>query len=337
MAHNIDTSNGRDNIAFLGSRNDVWHRLGQEVEQGQSIDQWAAAAGLDWQAVKVPAFANGETIGHGVIEVPDRFFNVRSDTGHVLGYCSDRYENVQPKDVLAWFERYIAVDDRFELDVAGSLHQGEIIWATAKFNGPMTVAGDTHAARLLMSTTFDGSGSTINQATVTRVVCNNTLNAAQYDKRAVIRTRHSTKFNPGKVAKELAAVAKGFEIYKAMGDALAQVELSREQVADFFKDCLGIERTAKHDDITTRKQNQYLEIARAYVTSQGEGTGETAWGALQAITRYVDHDRSARNGDQTIEAARFASAQFGSGSQLKAQAMGLLLPLIRDRVPALAS
>lgn len=337
MAHNIDTSNGRDNIAYLGSRNDVWHRLGQEMAPGQSIEQWAAAAGLDWRAVKVPAFADGEAIGHGVIEVPGQYFNVRSDTGHVLGYCSERYENVQPADVLAWFERYIAVDSRFELDVAGSLKGGEIIWATAKYNGGMTIAGDEHSARLLMSTTFDGSGSTINQCTVTRVVCNNTLNAAQYDKRAVIRTRHSTRFNPGQVARELAAVAQGFQVYKAIGDALAGVELSRAQVADFFKDCLGIKRDAQADDISTRKQNQYRELAGAYVASQAEGTGETAWGALQAVTRYVDHDRSVRNGDGNEQAARFAAAQFGSGAVLKGQAMGLLLPLIRDRMPVLAS
>jgi phage/plasmid-like protein (TIGR03299 family) len=338
MAHNIDMSNNRANVAYLGKRTDVWHRLGQEMQAGMSIEQWATAAGLDWHAVKVPAYASlGGIAGKDMTEVPDRFFNVRSDTGHVLGYMSDRYVNVQPGDVLAWFDRYIHVDDRFELDVAGSLGSGETIWATAKFNGDMTIGGETHTARLLMSTTYDGSGATINQATVTRVVCNNTLNAAHFDKRAVVRTRHSTAFQPATVAKELAAIAQGFEVYKLMGDALAKAEMSQEQVADFFKDCLDIPRDAKPDDISTRKQNQYLDVARAYSTSIAEGAGDgTAWAALQAVTRYIDHDRSTRNGNGNEDAARFESANFGSGNAMKGKAMELLMPRIRELVPVLA-
>jgi phage/plasmid-like protein (TIGR03299 family) len=337
MAHNIDMSNGRANVAYLGSRTDVWHRLGQEMAPGMTIEQWAAAAGLDWHAVKVPAFASlGGIAGKDMTEVPDRYFNVRSDTGHVLGYMSDRYVNVQPGEVLAWFERYISVDDRFELDVAGSLGSGETIWATAKYNGDMTIAGETHTARLLMSTTYDGSGSTINQATVTRVVCNNTLNAAHFDKRAVVRTRHSTTFQPATVAKELAAIARGFEVYKLMGDALAQAEMTREQTAEFFRAMLAIPEDAKPEDISTRKQNQYLELAGAYRKTIGEGAPDNSgWAALQAVTRYVDHDRSTRGGDSE-DAARFESATFGSGNAMKGKAMELLLPRIRELVPVLA-
>src|SRR5215471_13871204 len=175
MAHNIDMTNSRANIAFLGSRNDVWHRLGQEMQAGMSVEQWAKAAGLDWVAVKCAAYAALDDqqfprsalehahIANGVqLTIADGHkFIVRSDNGHVLGHASDRYQPVQPRDVLDWFQRYIAVDDRFQLDVAGSLKQGEIIWATARFNGGMTVAGDAHIARLLMTTTFDGTGSTI--------------------------------------------------------------------------------------------------------------------------------------------------------------------------------
>jgi len=336
MAHNIDMSNNRANIAFRGSRTDVWHRLGQEMAPGMTIDEWAKAAGLDWEAVKCPAYVELHGIaGQNMAPVPDRFFNVRNDTGAVLSpnAISDIYQNVQPRAVLDWFQRYISVDDRFELDVAGSLAGGAIIWATATFNGGMTVAGENHTARLLMSTTFDGSGATRNQATMTRVVCNNTLTAAQYDKRAVVVTRHSTMFRPEKAAKELAAVAQGFEVYKLMGDALAQAEMAREEVADFFKDCLDIPRDAKQADISTRKQNQYLELARALRTSVGEGAADgTAWAALQAVTRYVDHDRSTRNGNGDETAARFTSANFGSGAALKGTAMQLLMPRIKDRV-----
>jgi len=345
MAHNLDQSNNRYNIAFLGSRNDVWHRHGQEMQPGQSIEAWAKEAGLNWEAIKVPALASLDTSAFSHIPEGKRmvdtgmYFNARSDTGAVISSAlSDRHVNVQPIDVLNWFDRYVSVDDRFQLDVAGSLRGGAIIWATATFNGAVTVAGDKHVARLLMTTTFDASGATTNKATMTRVICNNTLDAALTDTRATIRTRHNTKFNPARVTQELAQLAKGFGAYKAVGDALAQNEMAREELSVFFKNCLDIPLDHKPEDISTRKTNQFREVVAAYKTTVGEGApAGSAWAALNAITRYVDHDRSTRS-DTALNQheARFTSAQFGSGAALKGKAMSLLMPRIKDRVSVVA-
>jgi phage/plasmid-like protein (TIGR03299 family) len=339
MAHNIDMTNGRANIAYLGSRADVWHRLGEEMQPGMSITEWARAAGLDWSAIKVPAIASLEgpqfdhiAPSHRFMPVDQRNFLVRSDNGHPLGYVSDRYQPVQPSEVLEWFERYISVDDRFQLDVAGSLRDGEIIWATATYRDPLSVAGDQHKARVLMTTTYDGTGSTINQGTMTRVVCNNTLNVALAEKSAVIRTRHNTKFDAGRVGRELAAIAKGFAQYKAMGDAMAQVELSRDQVSEYFKQILDIPFEAKRDDISSRKSNQFTALTSAYRTSVAEGApAGSAWAVLNAVTRYVDHDRTSGTDED-----KFSSAQFGSGAQMKALAVDLLMPRVKELVPLAA-
>ena len=113
---------------------------------------------------------------------------------------SDRFQNVQPKEILDFFEQYISVDSRFKIDAAGSLKKGEIIWATATFNGDINVAGDNHTARLLATTKFDGSGATICKGVMTRTVCNNTLTAALAERnRPVISVRHNTKFRPERV------------------------------------------------------------------------------------------------------------------------------------------
>ena len=345
MAHNLDMTNGRANIAFLGSRQDVWHRLGQEMQPSMSIDAWAKAAGLDWSAVKVPAIASleGATFdhiapAHRFRVVDERNFVVRSDNGHPLGYVSERYQPVQPREVLDWFDRYIAVDERFQLDVAGSLKQGEIIWATATYKDPLEVAGDKHVARVLMTTTFDGTGSTINQGTMTRTVCNNTLTVALADKRAVVRTRHNTTFNPQAVGEELARIAQGFATYKAMGDAMATAEMAKEEVSTFFKAILDIPFEAKSDEVSSRKMNQFQALKNAYGETVREGTAPgTAWAALNTITRYVDHDRTTRGNGVSAEEKQFTSAQFGSGAAMKAKAMDLLMPRIADKVPALAA
>jgi phage/plasmid-like protein (TIGR03299 family) len=250
----------------------------------------------------------------------------------------DRVNLVQPAEVLDWFQRYISVDDRFALDVAGSLKGGSIIWATATYRDPLVVAGDKHVARVLMSTTFDGSGATINQATTTRVVCNNTLRMAHSDNKSMIRTRHNTKFDAARVGKELAQLAKGFAEFKTIGDAMAATELSKEYVQNFFKHCLDIPLDAKQDDISTRKMNQFRAVSTAYsITRRERGVADQkapadAWQVLQAITRWVDHDRTSINGDRGEK--QFTSANFGSGDAVKGKAMGMLLPLVRAKVTA---
>lgn len=335
MAHELDMTGGRANIAFLGSRGDVWHRLGQEMQAGMTIEQWAEKAGLNWTAIKVPAIASLEGPQWDHIEpskrfmpVEDRFFNCRSDNGYPLGYMSDIHQNVQPLDVLAWFQRYIGVDPRFALDVAGSLKGGRQIWATAIFNSDLNVAGDRHRARVLMSTTYDCSGATTNQMTMTRVVCNNTLHAALADKDAVVRTRHNTRFDAAKVGAELAQLAQGCARYKVVGDALAQHEMAVSEMTGFFKSCLDIPFEAKAEDVSTRKLNQFAAINAAYRTTLAEGAPKlSAWAALQAITRYVDHDRTSGEPEK-----RFLSTQFGSGAALKGKAMELLMPRIADKV-----
>lgn len=334
--HNIDMTNGRANIAFMGSRDDIWHGMGQAMKSGMSIEEWAAAAGLNWEAIKVPAIAHLEGARFDHVEagkrfavVPNRNFIARSDNGHVLGYVSkNRYTPVQPAEVLDWFQRYISVDDRFALDVAGSLGDGEVIWATATYRDSLEVAGDEHRARVLMTTTFDGSGSTINKGTMTRVVCNNTLNVALAEKAATIRTTHAQKFDAARVGKELAAIAQGFAAFKKIGDALAQVEMAKEETSQLFKTLLEIPFDAKKEDVSTRKLNQFDALSAALKTTKAEGaTG--AWAALNAITRYVDHDRV------TDDRKRFESANFGgSGEKMKADAMALLMPRIADKLAA---
>lgn len=331
MAHNLDMSNSQANIAFRGSRNDVWHQMGQEMQTGMTIDQWASAAGLGWSAVKLPAafiLPSGESQ-----RVEGQYHIVRDDTLQPLGYATGVYQMVQPREVLDWFDRYIHVDERFQLDVAGSLRGGAVIWATATFNGPIEVAGSEHRARLLMTTTFDQTGATINKGTMTRVVCNNTLDAALSDARCTVRTRHNTKFDARRVGAELAVIAKSFDQYKAIGDAMGVVELAAAEVSAFFKACLDIPFDAKSEDISTRKLNQFSALSDAYRSTVLEGTEKgKVWTALNAVTRYIDHDRSTRGTENGIAESRFASAQFGSGAGMKAKAWDLLLPLVKDKV-----
>jgi hypothetical protein len=165
---------------------------------------------------------------------------------------------------------------------------------------------------------------------LTRTVCENTLAIALADGFDTIRTTHRSHFDAAAVAKKLAAAAQSVETFKHIGDALAQNEMGRAEVSKFFKTLLDIPFETAKNDVSTRKLNQFAALNQAYRTTVAERNGDTenAFVALQAITRYVDHDRSAKD-----DGARFASANFGGGGErLKGQAMQILLPRIKDRV-----
>jgi phage/plasmid-like protein (TIGR03299 family) len=337
MAALIDTSNGRENIAYLGSKDDVWHHLGHEMPADAPQDAWLKQAGLSHRCHLTRAFV----LQAGVyVEVPDQFFVTRDDTGAVLSpSVTDHYNILQPRDVLEFFYQYISVDPRWKMDVAGSLRGGATVWATAIYNGEQTVAGSPHICRGLLSTTYDTTQPTILQGSETRTVCANTLAVSHMDKRAQVRIRHNLVFDAKRAARELEGLAKSFDTYKAMGDAMALVHLAQDEVGAFFRMLVDIPRDAKRDatgadKVSTRKWNTLDDIYLSYSDTIAEGTErDTAWALLNAVTNYADHKRGVRNTAGVSETeARFVSANFGTGADLKRDAWQLLAPLVKDRV-----
>jgi len=329
MSHNISkTIDGRDAMAFHGSRNDIWHRLGQEMAPGMSRADWQKAAGLDWQAITVPSHAilpDGRSFN-----VADDRYIVRQDNFTVLGHGSDRFRPHQNDDLFDCVEQYISVDDRFRFDTAMCLDEGKRVVLTAVYQEPMTVAGDRHIARLMASTAFDGSEATRLAAVNTRVVCNNTFLQALGElarRKSGIKVRHNTRFDKVRAGKELSDIVRGFDTFKAMGDAMAKVHMGQDETMKFFKKLLDIPWDAKKEDISTRKMNQYTDLWHARTRTINETPNSdpnTAWINFNAVTRYIDHDRGTRGG-VSPEQQRFVSAQFGAGATMKETAVDYLL------------
>mgnify|MGYP001591432721 CR=1 FL=1 len=103
-----------------------------------------------------------------------------------------------------------------------------------------------------------------------------------------------------------------------------------------FSSWLGMEplvtETASTED-EDKLTGQQVNKMNALITLYKEGPGAslasangTWWGALNAVTHYVDHQASARDttGDG-VGASRFASAQFGTGAAMKNNALELAM------------
>lgn len=324
MSHALDMSNGRANIAYIGET--PWHGMGTLMPADMPVHEWVEAAGMGWQAIKVPA---GFKVGNDWREEPGQWAIIRDDTFQRLGQFTDRYKIVQPAQVIEFFRDFILTDERFTMETAGCLKNGAVVWGMAKFADNLKVLGEDHTPYVMLSTSYDGSLATTAQATMIRVVCKNTMQASLFsEKSATVKVRHSTIWNEPAAAKahdQLATIAASYDDFKVMAEGLGRQKMARQQTVDFFVKLTGAEAD-EGAKVSTRKANMVEALMASLATTEDEGTVKgTAWTVFNAVTRYVDHDRATRrtNGESE-DSSRMNSRFFGSGAAMKAQALEML-------------
>jgi len=339
MSHEIDMSNNKANIAYVGEK--PWHGLGAEMVDGMSIEQWREAAGLNWEVKGSPVmYMNGE-----LRKWDERKVLYRSDTGAPLSVMGDGFNVVQPADILNLYGE-IAKAAGFKLETAGALSGGRRIWALARVGEGADVVGkDRIRPYILLATAFDGTMATVAKFTAVRVVCHNTMSAAipqydpeagrmsgggEYDEKApgrqqVVRILHSTKWDEkiaARVRMDLGIVHNSFERFMVETRALAARPMADKEADDFVAMLLepyvsGGKDGKKRDVRETKGYKRILELFRDKSIGH-EMAGRTRWGMLNAVTQMIDHERG------RSDATRLESAWFGTGNAIKERAFRIL-------------
>jgi len=320
MAHLIDMSNGRANIAYAG---DVpWHGLGANVDADESLDVWMEKAGFNWEVKKAPVV--GLLEDGSQIAAPNRWVLHRSDTRAALSVMSSNYNITQPREVAEFFRELVEAGG-FKMETLGMLRGGAIYWALAKVDDSFDVGqGDNVLPYLLLATSCDGTLSNVAQFTTVRVVCNNTLTVAANNKSGQIRVPHSTKFDPVKFKTELGVIGGSWERFKSEAVELSKREVSRAEAVQFFLNVFYPDQTIDLEDKIVRPQ--LAQVLSTYENGVGQSVATasgTAWGLLNAVTRYTDHEKKAASNDNRLQ-----SAWFGAGARFKARAYDEALALL---------
>lgn len=317
MAHEIDFSNDRANIAYVGKA--PWHGLGQHLQPNQPIERWRIVAGLNWEACEAPALFTAREQHRAV---PERKVIYRSDTLAPLGIVSERYQLVQPTEVLEFFREFVAAGD-LELETAGSLAGGRRIWALAKLGLDFRLKGqDEMLGYLLLATSMDGSLATTARFTSIRVVCQNTLSFTERENGQVVRTLHTAKFDADRVKAQLGLAGPAWATFKNNAHELAHRPVSETEAVEWLRQTFGEDPTKSIND----QPNQRIlkAVWQSIKTSPGSelrSAENTAWGLLHGATYYVDHLRGKTN------ESRLDSAWFGQGEALKRRALTNALKL----------
>ncbi|EOE6708927.1 DUF932 domain-containing protein [Acinetobacter baumannii] len=344
MAHQIE------NMAFVGQT--PWHGLGNQLTQNQPIEIWAQQAGMDWriESSNVSYMAKNERGQNILMPYEDQRVLYRSDTHAPLSVVSQRYQEVQPMEILEFY-RDLTEQSGFELETAGVLKGGRKFWALARTGQSAALKGkDVSNGYILLATACDGTLATTAQFTSVRVVCNNTLSIAirgQNSGEGVVKVPHSTKFDAEKIKQQLGISIKTWDEHMYEMKQLSQRKVTQQEAAAYF-DAVFNNTTMSTIDQEESIIQYYLKAAsmdknsnsksepngramsKAMDMFNGQGRGaelssakDTAYGLLCSITEFVDHERRAMSRDH-----RLNSAWFGAGANIKQRGLEQALRMV---------
>ena len=334
MAHLVET------MAYTGQT--PWHGLGEQLPSKQPIEVWAQAAGMDWQIKESPVHFSIDNIHNASMfgSFEEQKVLYRSDTNTALSVVSNRYQVVQPMEVLAFY-RDLTEYAGFELETAGVLKGGRKFWALAKTGHSTALKGnDVVNGYLLLATSCDGSLATVAMPTTVRVVCNNTLSIAVNNRENAVKVSHRSVFDADAVKQRLGVAVSHWDQFMYEMKVLSERKVSTKEANAYFETLLT-HTTPQSSDITPSglrllkpSTTPIIPNERAYKKLQamygGQGRGaeltaakNTAWGLLCAVTEFVDHERQARSTENRLD-----SAWFGNGAQMKQQALEQALQLV---------
>lgn len=329
MAHEVQT------MAYVGD--EPWHGLGNKLSPNQPIEVWAEQAGMNWriESSDVSYYAQHAAGGQLIMPFSDNKVLYRSDTLEPLSVVSQRYQEVQPSEILEFY-RDLTEQADFELETAGVLKGGRKFWALAKTGQSTALKGkDVSNGYILLATACDGTLATTAQFTSIRVVCNNTLAISLADKSgSVVKVPHSTVFDAAKVKNQLGISINQWNEHMYQMKQLTERRVTQAEATNYLNRLFNDVDDTLIMFPTNKKTQKAVPNAKAMnqimTMFNGQGRGadldsarDTAYGLLCAVTEFTDHERRAMSTDHRLD-----SAWFGTGANLKQKGLEEAMRLI---------
>lgn len=320
MAHELDMTLGKAAMAYANDGQTPWHGLGEAVDPASSIDDWRKAGGLNWEAIRTPVIFNG--LDDEYTSWDEKHVLYRSDTGRPLSVVSKEYQMVQPEAILQFFKE-LAETAHFQIETVGSLKDGRRIWALGRIGKDALIMDDAVAPYVMLATSYDGSMATIAKFTSVRIVCNNTLQGAlrNSDGNRSVTIPHSAIFSPQLVRRELGIALDTWDQFMISANRMAGHKVTDREMDSFLLEMIEPPSGKVYSPDQIRASKGYQRImglfAGGQLGAESDAIKGTAWGLVNAITQYVDHEQG------RLRDNRLNSAWFGAGNKFKEKAYAL--------------
>jgi len=332
MAHGITERDG-----VFAVRDAGWHGLAKALPDYPTREE-AKAIAHPWEPITEPVYrrvpqvtADGDLMEH-YEEVEDFHAVVRSDDGNTLG-VTPKTIPVISNETMYDIAEAIEGEDKgsVKYETGGSLYGGRKVWLLLRLTEPLIIRGDPRGEVIPYYALQDdktGKGSFRGQATMTKIVCDNTSKAADWD--AQVRGtelvfRHTTNIKDRiEEAKEaLAGWRSSVQAFRLQAEHMVTLDVTKEQREIFLERFIPMPPPHTISPRVVANVEEARSVMRGILDGPTcEGTAYTAYGLAQASVEYLNHYRKA----QTAE-SRFKRAYLDR-SRITADAVELALEVV---------
>lgn len=298
-------------------REPAWHGLGEVLPDYPGREEAMRIAGHDFTVIEQPIYlgqyveveggandgAQVPTLPVGETEQVEGWKALtRDDTGKILHVAKDSYAVVQNETAWDIVDALVGEGALYETGI--TLKGGAVASVLARLDEPIEIPGDNSITLPFVSVSWshDGSGSIQARPTSVRVVCWNTLSAAEAEGKRLGRDftfRHSKnvmeRIEDAKLA--LQGVRDEFEVYVELARELAGISVTPEQRELFVSSMIPMPDEALISDRVKSNVEEARKDLRSLFESESipESHELTAYGLQLAGVEYLDHIRPARS------------------------------------------
>ena len=293
--------------------NAPWHGLGVPVSNDLTPAQMMKKAGLDWRVKKVPTF-----IEHNGRKIPtNRHALIRETDGEVLTIVGENWNHVQNETAFNFFTEYCLSGD-MEMCGAGSLKDGQMVWALAKIKESFELfGGDRVGSYLLFSNPHQWGKAIDVQYILIRLICLNGLVGVFGES---IKIGHHIKFDAREVKTALGIASDQLNDYKKMAEFLGSKRFDEDEYIRYLNEVFPKTDTKNSQNDRVNIESLSKTARKAYDALNQQPGAQFArgswWQAYNSVTYVVDHVQGVSRD------SRLYSAWFGKNKIRKAKALG---------------
>jgi len=307
MAHMVEMIDGKAQMAYAGEL--PWHGLGTKVSNDLTPQQMMEKAGVDWKVHEVESFVefNGKKMPTGQKSL------IRETDGKILTNVGKDWHPCQNETAFEFFNEYVLAGD-MEMHTAGSLRDGQYVWALAKVKESFDLFGGDQVDSYMLFSNPHVYGKSIDvRFTPIRVVCNNTLTfALDSQSQRAVKVGHRAQFQPDMVKEQLGIAHEKFAKYKEMAQFLGSKRFSVDSLIQYYNEVFPLTSGKDKQDvinletISRQAKNAYDVLETQPGAEYAEGTW---WQAFNSVTFVTDHVQG-RNADNRLHSQWFGQNQL---------------------------
>ena len=287
-------------------RETPWHEEGHVLRDAPGYDEALALANLDYLVVKEPTYRK---VGDNeFVENASAFITKRVDTGAELGMVGPDYQPVQNGDAFRVLKPLID-EGVATLETGGALRKGAdawlmVKWDLARFNPIVReVFTDEVVPFSLVATNHVGRRGVLLKNTPVRVVCANTLGAAESSVGHSVNVRHT-----GDATERLVDAAHS--LWDGIIERYDRLALSYRALKQTVLDEAAFQRLVvdavvadpRHDRrfnpeaklaemVVARYERKVERLHHLWEHGKGHVGDHSAWEAYNGAVEALDHDR----------------------------------------------